>query len=315
MFGNTNDNSTFPFQINGEVINLKEKVFESGKRLSEIMVPVMAQLHFENFEESIKKGEYEKVYKSGVYKVIADLCDGTNFIKVKPDTKVLRARAIKEINDLYRSEKGIHIENDVLRGYDWYNSKEPPIGISPEGRANAQYSSYFYCATDGPTAASEIKANIGDYISLASFTIKRELKLVRLETHDVFDGKTLEDCYKNLIANRFSVPVKDSREYRLTQFISDEIRKHGVDGICYRSHFTNDDNYVVFNCSMDTIQFVNSKIIRLHSQKLNFVDFSSDKMIRTEEIPDLSKTEIQTEKSHIIGIMRSYPIGNDIKEE
>lgn len=315
MFRNSNDNSTFPFQINGEVINLQEKVFESGKRLSEIMVPVMAQLHFENFEESIKKGEYERVYNSGVYKAIADLCDGTNYITVNPDTKVLRARAIKEINDIYRSKKGIHIEDDVLRGYDWYNSKEPPIGISPEGRANAQYSSYFYCATDGPTAASEIKANIGDYISIASFTIKRELKLIRLEIHDIFDGKTLEDCYKNLIANRFSVPVKDSKEYRLTQFICDEIRKHGVDGICYRSHFTNNDNFVIFNCSMDTIQFVNSKIIRLHSQKLNFVDFSLNRIIRTEQIPDLTKTEIQMEKSHIMGIMKSYPMENDTKEK
>lgn len=315
MLANPNEGNTFPFEINGEVINLKEKVFESGKRLSEIMVPVMAQLHFKNFEKSLEKGDYEKVYTSGVYKAIVDLCDGTNFITVKPGTKVLRARTIKDINDIYGSKKGIHIEDDVLRGYDWYNSKEPAIGISSEGRANTRYSSYFYCATDGPTAASEIKANIGDYISLASFIIKRELKLVRLEIRDLFDGKMLEDCYKNLIARRFSVPVRDSREYRLTQFISDEIRKHGVDGICYRSHFTNDDNYVVFNCSMNTIAFVNSKIILLHSQKLNFVDFSSDKMIRTEVIPDLSEMEIQTEKSHIMGIMKSYPTEMDAKEE
>ena len=57
---------------------------------------------------------------------------------------------------------------------------------------------------------------------------------------------------------------------------------------------------------MNTIEFVNSKIIQLHSQQLNFVDFSSNKMIRTTALPDLNETEIQTEKSHIMGIMDSY---------
>ena len=301
-----NEDNIFQFKTNDEMLDIKDKILESGKKLSEIMLPVMAQLHFDTFQNFLLKNEYSNVYTSKIYETIIDLCNDTNIFTVNIGTKVLRARIIKDSNDIYGSKNGIHIDNDVLRGYDWYNSKEPAIGISSEGRANSQFSSYFYCSTDAPTAASEIKANIGDYISLASFIIKRNLKLIRFEIKDSGEEKTLEACYKNIIANKFSVPIRNSKEYRLTQFISDEIRKHGLDGICYKSHFTHDDNYVIFNCSMSTLEFINSKIIQLHSQQLNYIDFSSNKILRTKPIPDWDTIEIKTEKSRIINIMKSY---------
>lgn len=289
-----------------EDVELKDRILKSGKILSSIMTPVMANVHFDAFKESLQAGDFEKVYTSAVFNAITDLCTGTATTIVNAGTKVLRARIIKDLGDIYGAKKGIHFEDEIIRGYDWYNSKEPAVGISSEGRANSRYSSYLYCATDGPTAASEIKANIGDYISLASFTTKRDLKLVRFEIKDIFEGETVQACIQNLIARSFSVPVSDTQEYRLTQFISDEIRKHGVDGICYKSHFTHHDNYVIFNCSMDTIKFTNSKIIRLHSQQLNFVDFSADKMISTKAIPDPNVNEIKREKHHIFAMMKSY---------
>lgn len=306
MIGPTEDGSVCSPIKDGEDVDLKDKILKSGKTLLEIMTPVMANVHFDAFKEDLEKGDFEKVYTSDVFSAITDLCTGTATTIVKAGTKVLRARIIKDLGDIYGTKKGIHFDDEVIRGYDWYNSKEPAVGISSEGRANSRYSSYLYCATDGPTAASEIKANIGDYISLASFTTKRDLKLVRFEIKDVFEGETVQACIQNLIARSFSVPVSDTQEYRLTQFISDEIRKHGVDGICYKSHFTNHDNYVIFNCSMDTIKFANSKIIRLHSQQLNFVDFSADKMISTKAIPDPNENEIKREKHHIFAMMKSY---------
>ena len=230
------------------------------------------------------------------------------------DKKVLRARIVKDITEIYHEQNGIHFEGDTLRGYDWYNSKEPAVGISSEGRANSKYSSYFYCADDGPTAASEIKANIGDYISLALFLVKRKLKLIKLEEKDWFDGKTKIDCYQDLIANHFSIPISDSSEYRLTQFISDELRKHGIDGLSYKSHFTNKTNYVIFNCSMDTIKFVNSKIIRLHSQQLRFVDFSNLKMLSTTAIPNLDADEIKNEREHLYSVIESERFERNAKE-
>lgn len=302
----TKDTQELAFEIDGEKLSIKDSVLESGRKLSEILIPAIANAQFATFKEQLKKGEYDKVYTSAVFKSIVDMCKNQKTITLKTGTKVLRARVINEPTDIYSSKNGIHFEDDVLRGYDWYNSKEPAIGISSEGRANSRYSSYFYCANNGPTAASEIKANIGDYISLASFTIMQDLSLIRLEEKGMFEDKTINGCYQNIIAHHFSVPISDTQEYRLTQFISDEIRKYGVDGICYKSHFTNDENYVIFNCSMDTIKFNNSKIIQLHSQQLNFIDFSGCKMISTKAIPTMDKEQIQREKQYLYGMMEAY---------
>ena len=305
------NNEVFSFSLEGEKFDFEDQILESGKRLSEIFTHAIASAEFGEFKKDLKDKNYKKVYSSEVFEAISELYKDDNVIYLKKGTKVLRARVVRDSNDIYQEKNGIHFEDEVLRGYDWYNSKEPAVGLSTEGRANSRYSSYFYCANDGPTAASEIKPNIGDYISLASFTINRKLKLIELKERDWFDGKTKKECYYDIIANQFSVPVSDSSEYYLTQFISDELRKQGIDGLCYKSHFTHKNNYVIFNCSMDTISFTNSKIIQLHSQQLNFIDFSGQKMISTKAIPSLSQDEIENKKHYIYGRIESYKYENE----
>ncbi|MBQ2759292.1 MAG: RES family NAD+ phosphorylase [Clostridia bacterium] len=305
---NSTENEMFSVTIDNEQFEISEKILESGKRLSEILTTAIATVEFIEFKKDLDNKEFKKVYTSTVFNSINQLCNEDNIIHLKAGTKVLRARIVRDFNDIYHERNGIHFEKEVLRGYDWYNSKEPAIGIASEGRANCQYSSYFYCSNDAATAASEIKANIGDYISLAAFLVKRELKLIKLEQKDWFNGKTKEDCYQDNISNHFSRPVSDFSEYRFTQFISDELRKHGIDGLCYKSHFTNKTNYVIFNCSMETINFLNSKIIQLHSQQLNFIDFSSLKMLSTKPIPNLDMNSIKNERDHIYDVIQSAKI-------
>ena len=303
---NNADQDFVEIDIDGEIASLKNKIFESGKSMAEIMIPALSSTNFNTFIENLKNKKYKELYTSKVFQAINALCNGEKDEYLKSGTKVFRARIVKDVEDIYQEKDGIKFDGDVIHGYDWYNSKEPPIGIACEGRANSQYSSYFYCANEPTTAASEIKANIGDYISLASFIIKRDLKIIRLEKKNFFEGKTPEECYQIFIANHFSTPVSDLQEYRITQFISDELRKHGIDGICYKSHFTNADNYVIFNCSMDNIEFFKSKILRLYSQQLNFIDFSSVKTVSTKQIPKLSKEQLINEKQYIYAMRQSH---------
>lgn len=285
---------------------VSETLVKNAEIVGMALAEATAHIRFSEFKENLQSGTYDKVYMSEVFKAIIHLCNPDNTFTIPAGTKVLRARIIKDTDDIYREKNGIHFEGDTLRGYDWFNSKEPPIGISSEGRANSRYSSYFYCADNGPTAASEIKPNIGDYISLASFEIKQDLQLIRLTEKKIDGIGEMQDRYQNIIARHFSAPVSDSHEYHLTQFISDEIRKLGVDGICYQSHFTNGNNYVIFNCPMQTIKFSNSKIIQLHSQQLNFIDFSAQKMISTKAVPNLDKNQIERERHYIYGMIEGY---------
>lgn len=304
---------TITDSTNGSPVNpskahttLAKILTENAEVIGIVLATVGANIHFSEFKENLENGQYEKVYASAVFDAIINLCTDENIITIPAGTKVLRARIIKDRDDIYREKKGIHFEDKTLRGYDWINSKEPPVGLSSAGRANSRYSSYFYCADNGPTAASEIKPNIGDYISLASFTVNQELRLIRLTEKRIDGIGTMPDLYQNIIARHFTTPISDSHEYFLTQFISDEIRKLGVDGICYQSHFTNGNNYVIFNCPMKTLTFVNSKIIQLHSQTLNFIDFSSNTVLSTTEIPRPDAEKIGEIRQDIYDMIEAY---------
>lgn len=298
-------------------LDISNEVIESGKVIAEKFVPVLWNVLFENFKESIDANNYESAYSSDVFKIILGLCRKENISVLKRGTVVFRARIV-DTDDLYSEKKGICIKEGRLNGYNWANSKEPPIGLSPEGRANSKYSSYFYCSEDGNTAASEVKPNINEYVSLAKFKTKRNLKLIELsEKEGLNDFDSKEDFYKQALVRYFSVPVKNAIEYKFTQFISDEIRKCGIDGICYKSYLTNSYNYVIFNCSMNTLGFLESKILRLHSQQLHFVDFSLEKVLSTKCDKNISTEKILKEKLYISSFMEQNRMifNNDKLEE
>lgn len=283
------------FYVSKETV---EKLENTAKKF----LPILWSSQFEKLVSDIDNENYSDVYSSDVFKTIIDMCKKENITFLKRGYSLFRARIVDE-EDLYTQSNGIGFIDGKLSGYDWINSKEPPIGLSPDGRANSKYSSYFYCASDGNTAASEIKASIGDFISLASFKTKRNLKIINLsKTND--SSKLKLDFYLKRLVERFSKPINNYKEYKFTQFISDEIRKCGVDGICYTSYFTQSTNYVIFNCSTTSIKFVDSRIIKLYSQQLNFIDYSFEKMRTTKAPKIISNEEILKEKIIIYNLIK-----------
>lgn len=276
-------------KMKNKEIELSPKTAEKLRIISEKYSPLVWFVSFGDFKKNIENGEYDVAYSSDVFKEILKLCEKDYIRTLKKGALLFRARIVDDLNDLYEGKKGIHIEDGYICGYDWINSKEPPIGVSSEGRANIKHSSYFYCSENGNTAASEVKPSINEYVSLATFKTKRNLKLIELSNKNCKDiSKEEASCMRELV-RYFSVPIRNADDYKFTQFISDEIRKCGIDGIRYKSYFTDSYNYVIFNCSMNTLEFVRSRIIKLHSQKLNFMDISSEKLISTtceDKIPD-----------------------------
>lgn len=263
------------------------------------------RVKFDDFEYHIKNDNYHDVYSSEVFQIISTLNSKENICTLKKGTEVFRARIIENIQDLFNEKNGIKFENGILHGYDNINSKEPPIGFASGGRANSQFSSYFYCSENGNTASSEVKPYINDYISLASFKINHSLKLINLSSKQLNNTLTDESIYKYMIATCFSKPIKNAKDYKVTQFIGDEIRKLGVDGICYTSFFTGYKNYVIFNCSSNNLRFLNSRVIRLHSQKLNFADLSLEDILSTTCNDDISPDDILKEKLFILSNMQN----------
>lgn len=275
-----------------------DNVSAIGKIIADVFLSALCRDVFETFQKDFENNDYENVYSSTIFTNIGILCQKENLLTLEKGRAVFRARII-DSEDLNQGRKGVDNKDGKLSGYNWVNSKEPPVGFSSAGRANIPKSSYFYCASDEITALCEVKPNSNDYISLAEFKCKRKLKIVDLSSKNLDKEHMYETLYMTMLVNHFSVPVKDPEKYRLTQFISDEIRKFGIDGICYKSQFTGSYNYVIFNCSMQNLEFKESRIIRLHSQQLKFIDFSNEKIIQTDSIKDPIPMHIIEEKSQI----------------
>lgn len=282
--------------------NISKETLEKLENTTNNFLPIIWSIEFEKLVNDIENENYLDAYSSDVFKSILAVCKKENTFSLKRGSNLFRARIVDE-KDIYTQNYGICFKNGKLNGYDWINSKEPPIGLSPDGRANSKYTSYFYCANDGNTAASEIKASIGDYISLAYFKTNRNMKIIDFSKENTLSANSKSKFYIQKLVERFSKPIKNSKEYRYTQFISDEIRKCGVDGICYTSYFTQSFNYVIFNCATTSIKFVSSRILKLHSQQLNFIDYSSEKTLATKLPDNVSANEILKEKREISDIM------------
>lgn len=231
------------------------------------------------FSDFIKDIEIEKGVTDEmrhIFSIIDDIVlkkEKGQFIKaLKQGEKYYRARIIHAEDDK-ELEKGIGKTNDgKFLGFNEANSREPLLGISGEGRNNISGTSYLYLASNPETACMEIKSQFGDLISLAQFELLDTIKIIDFASDKTFQmedtkyhGLSLGVLFTQLML-RYMEPVRNEKEYRITQIISDYLRKTGIDGVAYRSFLSPGGiNYTIFNSHPKKIQFCESKVL-IHKQ-------------------------------------------------
>lgn len=128
-----------------------------------------------------------------------------------------------------------------------------------EGRVNPKGIPCLYVASDAETAISEVRPWVGAYVSIAMFTLRRDVTLVdctistlstlelmdrlrrsleRTREHTEEDAASKQESLWFEINHAFSEPVSasdDVAEYAPTQVLAENFREHGYDGILYRS--------------------------------------------------------------------------------
>ena len=210
-----------------------------------------------------------------------------HFIDAK--TILYRARKVDKEKYLVSPKSGISVDivNNAYRfsGFDEYESKEAPLGVSPVGRNNTKGMPYLYVAEDEYTACSEIQPDIHSLISLASFET-----LVPLRIIDFREEKTLDELPTMIsdqaskysmtqlftkIMFQFSMPVTDSAEYKASQLLADYIRKAGFDGIRYMSFRSGGANLTIFNSHKSKIRFVESKLVMVSALEYHLTDLNT----------------------------------------
>lgn len=165
---------------------------------------------------------------------------------VSKGTTLFRARRKKP------EEPFTHISELDVNRKNPANNRASPRGIP-----------YMYLAEDPETAIAEIRANVGDEVTVATFKTRKDLNLFVLEAGAVASGEIGEEFdsfgvvrFVLMLSQTFSKPIHNpEEEYLVSQFFSSYCQSKGFDGLRYISSargFKQDGtenryNYVLFN--------------------------------------------------------------------
>lgn len=145
--------------------------------------------------------------------------------------------------------------------YDIAQMGAPPPAIASHGRANPAGIPYLYLATDMSTAVSEVRPHTGDKVSIATFKIEDNLKIIDLRhpRRTVSPFAVDEDDIARLrgdleflvgLGNELTHPVLPSTaayNYTPSQYLCEFIKKCGFDGVMYRSSVGSGFNVALFH--------------------------------------------------------------------
>ena len=267
--------------INDQYSNPNWKKFMKLK--SRINANMNVQQAIIEFKNALATHRNYIIENTMVYKQIKKIIDkgeeGDAVHEILEDTELYRARIATDM--LKDSSYGIVVKNNDVTGLSKYESKEPPLSITPGGRANIPGANYLYLGTTEYTACCECRPPLHCLVSLATFRARRNLRIINLGNdfkigeYIVGSEETAEEKYftSQLITQLmflFTEPVSDQEGYHVSQVIADYIRKAGFDGVEYRSFVGDGNNIALFNTDDSYIDFVNSELILVSSQKTFF---------------------------------------------
>jgi hypothetical protein len=144
----------------------------------------------------------------------------------------------------------------------------PPHKFATAGRVNPEGISYLYLGSDKTTTLNEIRAGLHDYVSIASFKLKKEISVVDLTRIDTitafsdldFTQHAINKAHLKRINSEIAKPLRrqDSHlDYLPTQYICDyikTIRSNGdpdYSGIEFKSTMNKDGfNLAIFDGSL-----------------------------------------------------------------
>lgn len=195
----------------------------------------------------------------------------------------------KKLAENWNTYKDNYVNNPIASdrlNYDKMNSCEPILGKGRDGRNNVAGLSYLYAASNEETACAEIKSQLGELISLAEFEVKKRLNIIDFSCDKTFEREKSKlhemsfGVFFTQLMMKYCEPVNDSSEYKVTQLISEYIRKTGVDGIAYKSYLSPGGiNYTIFHSHRSLIEYQRSRILIHKQANHSFWDFNNDKAI------------------------------------
>lgn len=161
------------------------------------------------------------------------------------------------------------------KGYNGKESEAPPADHIEPGRANPDHIRYLYLSEDQDTPVYEVRPIIGQTVSIARFKVKEDLRIFDLtvQVSDKYENPDYElPSLFNSIGKMFSKPYNGQPiEYIPTQYIAEEIKNMGFDGIRFKSSLHaggvnivlfSDENCKPYGSDLVTVQSISLDIQR-----------------------------------------------------
>lgn len=171
-------------------------------------------------------------------------------------------------------------KNVKFKGYGSRDSTAPEPNKVTNGRANPDHIRYLYVCEDDNTPVYEVRPVIGDQVSVARFRLNREVKLYDLtspkQSFEDRSFKSIEEYESaklfSAIGDMFSRPFNgDPAKYIATQFLAEEIKNMGFDGLRFNSSLnTGGINVVLFDpdvCKAVSSEWVEIKGIHIEKDE------------------------------------------------
>lgn len=174
-----------------------------------------------------------------------------------------------------------------FKGYNASNSTAPGADLVSNGRANPDHIRYLYLCEDEATPIYEIHPFIGETVSVAKFKLLKDIQVYDLTL--TIPAETSEpDIYfpslYNSIGKMFSKPHSgDASKYIPTQYLAEEIKRMGFDGLRFNSSLrAGGVNLVLFD--PDLCDAMSSDLVEVKSITIN-TDTPSFYKIGTADSP------------------------------
>lgn len=177
--------------------------------------------------------------------------------------------------ELYRAR----ICNDE-KGFQISEMGAPPAHLRKAGRVNPEGIGVLYLTSDEQTALSEVRAGTFDYVTIGTFQLKKEIRVVNIselnKISPVLYSSNIESLSANTkifrdIANEIAKPLRrndSTLAYLPTQFITEFIKSNGYAGVAYTSTMgTEGINVAVFDESL-------FKCVAAHTVEINNISYA-----------------------------------------
>lgn len=162
-----------------------------------------------------------------------------------------------------------------FKGYSAADSGAPQADLVNNGRVNPDHIRYLYLCEDEITPVYEIRPIIGERVSVAKFSLQTDVKVydLTLDIQDRMENSEYEwPSLYNTIGIMFSRPYNgENRHYLPTQFLAEEIKRMGFDGLRFNSSLHKGGiNVVLFN--PDVCKAISSELRNISEIKIKIDD-------------------------------------------